>query len=233
MVLDLFAIPSAYTPVVPVGPLSSAQFDGMADALAVAATSDPQPLYELRASLPPSGVAGVRFELEKPTPGPWGIHEVRFFRDGVAVPAQATWELEGQPNRGDTPRAFDRNPATRWQTWMATRGDEFLEVSFPSELPANEVAVTRSKSDNAGVVVRARGKDGVWTVLPARRAPVDAPLLRRQAVIALRRAGVRWIVASSSGEGHGIIGLSMMQSPEAWGVEAVEEVEGVYLFRIP
>jgi len=232
-VLDLFAIPSAYTPVVPAGPLSSAQFDGMADALAVAATDDPQPLYQLRATLPQSEVARIRFELEKPTGGPWGIHEVQFFSHGVAVPAQTTWELEGKPNRGDTPRAFDRNPATRWQTWMATRGGEFLEVSCPSGLRADEVAVTLSKSDHAGAVARVQGKDTAWTVLESRRAPVDTPLLRRQAVLALRGAGVRWIVVSSSGEGHGVIGLAMMQAREAWGVEAVEETEGVYLFRIP
>lgn len=230
-VLDLFAIPSAYTHVQPVGPLSSAQFDGMADALAIAASNDAEPLYELRAALPAQGTHALRFELEVPVPRSWSIHEVRLFRGAVMAPG-TEWELEGEPNRDDTPRAFDGNPATRWQTWMASRKGDFVELSFPSGIDAGEVGVVLSKADRAPLRILARGQDGSWTSLPARRLAFDAPLLRYQAVASLRRAGVRWIVVSSSGEGHGAIGLKMMQSPEAWGLEAVQDVEGVFLFRI-
>ena len=60
-------------------------------------------------------------------------------------------------------------------------------------------------------------------------APVP---LRGEAMAFLKSRGIKWIVAPEGETGHGPVGRSLMTYPNAWRVERVKQIGGVWLFRL-
>jgi len=65
-----------------------------------------------------------------------------------------------------------------------------------------------------------------------RFTPLPVRAFRTEACEFLRRKGVRWIVVPASASGHGPVGRSLRTYPNAWGVEEVDQFQGVFLFRL-
>jgi hypothetical protein len=63
------------------------------------------------------------------------------------------------------------------------------------------------------------------------RALAPVPL-RGQAMAFLKSRGIQWVVAPVGEIGHGPVGRSLMTYPNAWRVERVKQIDGVWLFHL-
>lgn len=234
--LDLYALPTAYSGIVGAGSLPSVPFDQMADTLARAAAPLPESLDLLRCRFPGRFLRAVRWRLAAPFPAPWSIREVRFLHQGHARPVLRSWFLDARPSPQDAPLACDRNPATAWHTWSAAPAGSHYEVRFgrPQPLDTVEAVMPHLRGGRLRPLVEGQTMDNQW--VPLHEAieiePLSARPLRREAVTLVRHRGLRWIVVPYRDEGHGFIGRAMSMAPQAWGVEEVARTEGARLFRL-
>lgn len=234
--LDLYAIPTAYSGAVGVGPLPSASFVQMADTLARAAAATPDALDRLSCAFPLEFLGAVRWRLTGSFAAPWSIREVRFFYGEHERPISRHWFLRAWPSPQDAPLACDRNPATGWHTWQHAPAGSYFEVRFsrPQPLDSVQAVMPHLRGGQLRPIVEGLRSGGAWIDLCADREieVFTARPLRREAIAFLRHRGIRWIVAPDRGIGHGLIGRALAMAPEAWGVEPVARVEGARLFRL-
>lgn len=233
--LDLYGLPYAYLNTVPLGPLSSAAFDNAATALALAHAARPERIAVMRAEWPTQFVRAVRVRLAADWPDLWSIQDVRFEWRSRRVPVSAAWLLEARPNAGDAWLALDGNPATRWFAWDDSRAGAFWQVSFGRPRPLEAVTVrTVDAGPRPPVALEVQALDGRWRDESARlrKISVERRSWKREAARFLKAMGIRWIAAPVGGTGHGPVGRSLRNFPDAWGVEPVLEEKDIVLVRI-
>jgi hypothetical protein len=233
--LDLYALPFAYLPTVPVGPLSSVQFDNLAHTLAAAAATNPEVQATIQCHWPLHFARALRIQLQQPMPGDWALTEVQLHRDGQSLPYSRNWFLDASAAPGDAYLAADGNRATHWTTWDRAPAGAFWQLTFDRPIPLDGLSVILPNLDDpARLRIETQGLDRRWSNV-ATNAQVTwqaARTHRRAASEFVRRQGIHWIVVRTAGDGHALIGKSFLMVPEAWGVELVEKVDDVALFRL-
>ncbi|MGJ5817652.1 glycosyltransferase family 39 protein [Paludibaculum fermentans] len=233
--LDLYGLPYAYLPTAPLGPLPSAAFDNMAASLDLASGRLPEQLYSMRCDWPQQFVRAVRLRMEKPFLAPWSIAEAGIVRNGRPVKVSRNWFLHSWPEAGDAWLAVDGNRASRWQSWTNSKEGMTWELRPDRPVPLDGAWAMMVNVDSPQrVAMYVQGMDRAWRKV-SDRAVMQAPpnrMYRHSAVKFVKNAGYRWIVTRIGREGHGPVGESFLASPDAWGVELVERVESIGLFRI-
>lgn len=233
--LDLYGLPFSYLRTVPLGPLSSAEFDNAAMTLATASSARPDWIAVLRASLRSRFYRAVRVKLEADWPGLWAVQDVAIEWRGRPVPPSARWRLDARPNPGDAWLACDQNPATRWYAWDDSRAGAWWEMAFERPRPADAVVVrTQHGGPRAPVSVQALNSAGKWEDLTPhlQLTALQQRVWRRHATAHLYRLGIRWIAAPLDRGGYARLGRSLRDLPHAWGVEPVLIRQGLGLFRV-
>lgn len=235
-IVDLMGLPTLYTQTPAHGPLPTAAFDQMTSTLASAAAQAPERLYEAR--FPSAGrfMRGVRLRLAEASKAGWPLAELRVERQGERVHVPASWFLRAWPMPQDATLAVDANMSTRWHTYGPAPAGSFVEVLFDRPVPFDTLAVVSPMLARGGPALQVFGltMDRRWVRLEAAgpaRALAPVPL-RGQAMTFLKSRGIQWIVAPVSEIGHGPVGRSLMTYPNAWRVERVKQIDGVWLFRL-
>lgn len=234
--VDLTGLPTLYTQTPAHGPLPTAVFDQMTSTLAAAAAPVPERLYEARFGVSDRFMRGVRVRLAEPSRLGWPLAELRFERRGERVHVPRTWFLRAWPVPQDAALAVDGNLASRWQTYGPAKEGSFVEVLFDRPVPLDTLTVVSPMLARGGPAMEVYGltMDRRWVRLRATGATQAlAPIpLRGEAMAFLKSRGIKWIVAPDSEIGHGPVGRSLMTYPNAWRVERVKQIDGVWLFRL-
>lgn len=233
-VLDLYGLPFAYLPVVPLGPLSSAALDNAAMTLLQAA-GKPERIGVVQAPLHGRFYRAFRVVLTMDWPGLWSIQEARLEWRGRAVPISPRWLLDAYPNPGNAWLALDRNPATRWYAWDDSRAGAWWQVALPRPRPADALILyVPDANPQPPVSLYAQTASGKWEDLTAGLQRISAQRMswRRRAVLHLYGMGIRWIAAPVDELSYAALGRSLRDSPAAWGVTPVLVEKGLGLFRI-
>jgi hypothetical protein len=233
--LDLCALPFAYLNTVPTGPLSSAQFDNIVQALNSSDGASPDRQYPLRCRFPLRFVRAVRLRLAEPFPAPWSITEVEFHRRGAVIPVSPRWLLSASPEPGDAWLAIDRNRATRWSTWEHGRPGMEWQVTFDRPAPIDGAMLTLPNFPRLHLgTLEAQGLDRNWRNINS-SCQIGTPARvfhRRAAMRFVKQQGFHWIAARIGGGGHGATAESLAALSQAWGVEIVLREGDLALFRI-
>jgi len=233
-IFSLMSVPSAYTDREMLGFWHSATADDLNDALRVAMAPHDL-IYNVTAHWTPRPLEGLRIRLPQAAPAEWLIHEIQLFSGDDQIFNRADWQLRAWPNVWDLPLAFDENQATRWRTWEPIRAGMYVEVDFAApQMLSGAVMMTPDPMLHLPFDFYGR-EAGKWRWLA--HNPIATPRsvgdVRMGATRAVRRAGYRYILTSSSkDEGNGQIGAAMAAHPADWGVEAVASLGPVVLFRI-
>lgn len=233
-VLDLYGLPSAYLPAVPLGPLSSAALDNAAIAL-IEAAGKPERIAVVEARLGGRFYRAFRVSLAMDWPGMWSIQEARLEWRGREVSISPQWVLDAYPNPGDAWLALDRNPATRWRTWDDSRAGAWWQVTFTRPRPADALILhVPDAAPRPPVALHALTPSGRWEDLSARleRVSVQRMAWRRKAVLHLYGMGIRWIAAPVDELSYAVVGRSLRDAPATWGVTPALVEKGLGLFRI-
>lgn len=233
--LDLYGLPFSYMRTVPLGPLSSAEFDNAAIFLGAAAAPRPERTVVLQATLPGRLYRAVRIRLEKDWPGMWSVHDLMLEWRARRIRPSSRWLLDADPNPGDAFLALDQNPGTRWFTWDNGRAGAWLQITFDHPHPLDTVLLrTIDVPPLPPVSLWAQDTRSQWRDFTPqwRRVATERRFWRRQVTEYLYRRGIRWIAAPLWGEGYGRVGRSMRDRPSAWGVRLAVAERGLALFRI-
>lgn len=233
--LDLYGLPYAFLPTVPTGPLPSAPFDNMSAALDLAAGKLPEQLYQMRCEWPRQFIRAVRIRMEKPFPAPWSISEAGLLRDGQTVKMSRNWFVRSWPEPGDAWLAVDGNKASRWQSWSNSKEGMAWELRVDRPVPLDgawAMMINVDSPQRVGMYIE--GLDRQWRKVSDRAVMQDPTnrMYRRSAALFVKNAGYQWIAVKIGPGGHGPVGESMLATPDAWGVDLVERVESIGLFRI-
>jgi hypothetical protein len=171
----------------------------LADILRTAIQPAFAPDWLLDFRIPATSVRRIRVVQTASSPTDrWSISELRIFRGGTELPRASAWRLHAQPNPWEVQLAFDNTPVTRWRSWRAIQGGEFVEVDFGRAQPIDRVLVECAR-DQYKIKLKLEGADesGQWRTLAA--APEESvrdpiPNLRRMATEELRLRGVDFMV---------------------------------------
>jgi hypothetical protein len=235
-IVDLTGLPTLYSRTPAYGPLPTALFDQMTSTLAAAAAPVPERLYEARFAANGRFMRGVRIRLEESSAQGWPVAELRFERQGERIHVPRTWFLKAWPVPQDAPLAVDSNRATRWHTYGPAKAGSFIEVLFDRPIPFETLVVVSPMLARGGPAMEVFGltMDRQWARLTAAGAAQAEPLIARrgEAMQFLKSQGIKWIVAPVGEIGHGPVGRSLMTYPNAWRVDRVKEIDGVWLFRL-
>ncbi|HEY3442209.1 MAG TPA: glycosyltransferase 87 family protein [Paludibaculum sp.] len=234
-ILDLFALPYAYLPTVPIGPLESAQFDNLRLTLTAASRPNPEILIAGHTAWPLHFVRGVRVRMTQPIATPWNLAEVELLREGHTIPVSARWFLDARPAPGDAWLAMDGNRASRWSSWDDSAAGMYWQVTFDRPMPLDGVRVLMPNLDGPQMLtIETQEMDRQWKPAASQASlELTAPrLYRRSAIEFLKRQGIQWIVVRIGAQGNGPIGQAFLMTPEDWGVELVEKADEVALFRL-
>lgn len=232
--LDLYGLPYAYLPVVPLGPLPSAEFDNVVYALNAARGAPPDLLHTLDCRWPMEFLREARISVEAAWPAPFSIAEAQPLRAGSPVQVVRNWFLDAQPNGGDSTLAMDNNKASRWSTLEPARGGEWWSVRFDRPVPLDGMRfhiVNASASLKLNVTLESAAGRISRACRDAQFQPGPLVFYRKAAMAFAKSRGVRWIAGSTRGEGHGPLVRELEMAPAAFGVEIVERDGEFVLFR--
>jgi hypothetical protein len=235
VLLDLYALPYAYLPVVPLGPLSSAEFDNIVYTLNSATGQAPDNVFQLKCRWPMEFTRELRLIATGAWPAPLAVAEMRPLRDGAPVRVLRNWFLDAWPNAGDSPLAIDNNQATRWSTLESVRGGEWWALRFDRPVPTDGVILNVVNADKTlKFHVTVTGIDGAAHQACAERSStlMGQVFNRKSAIAYAKSRGVRWIVGRLNGGGHAQIARALHMVPEAFGVRPVARFEDLVLFQV-
>jgi hypothetical protein len=233
--LDLYGLPYAYLPMVPLGPLSSAEFDNIVFTLNAAASGVPDRLYRVECEWPMEFVREARIAAAADWPIPLAISEARPMRRGALTGISRNWFVDARPNGGDSPLAIDNNAASRWSTLDAARGGEWWSLRFDRPVPIDGMRFELVNIDEpTRMVVTITGMAGRPRVVceGAEAKPLPLDFRRRSAMGFAKSRGVQWIAGRTEGAGHAHIVRAMVTAPEAFGVKVAARVDDLVLFRV-
>lgn len=233
--LDFYGLPYAYLPVVPLGPLSSAEFDNIVFTLNSATAGVPERLYRVDCAWPLEFVREIKIAAASDWPVPLAISEARPLRGGSPTGIGRNWFLDSRPNGGDAALAMDNNAASRWSTlepagrgsWWALRFDRPVPLDGMRFDLANIDEPTRFMVTVTNIAGHAR-----LPCVQAEPKPLPLDFRRRSAMGFARSRGVRWIAGRTEGGGHAAIVRALATAPEAFGVKVAARVEDLVLFRV-
>ena len=232
-IFDLFGIQLALLDRQVVGSYQTTVGDNLFDGFGIALLPDRGVLYDQRARFPEQLFKAIRVRQTAFTEQIWSIHEIELFRGEQKVGNSRRWILDAWPNSWEAPLGLDQNLVSRWRTWESARPGMFFEIDFgrPQTLSSINV-VGRSAENEPRLEIYGQRTDETWVQFPAPRTVRSNINLRQPAVKMLRRSGIRCIVAAAGNSGGGLIGSSMVDHPGDWGLEIVQHLDNMYLFKI-
>ena len=232
-IFDLYGLQLVLLDRQVVGSYQTTVGDNLFDGFGIALLPDRGVLYDQRARFPEQLFKAIRVRQTAFTKQIWSIHEIELFRGEQKVGNSRRWVLDAWPNSWEAPLGLDQNLVSRWRTWESARPGMFFEIDFgrPETLSSINV-VGRSAESEPRLEIYGQRADETWVQFPAPRTARSNINLRQPAVKMLRRAGIRCIVAPAGDSGGGLIGSSMVDHPGDWGVEIVEHLDNMYLFKI-
>jgi hypothetical protein len=230
--LDLAGLPYAYIDVPVHGNWQYASADRAAGALDLAARSSRTLCYTATASWPAAQFDAVRIEQTADGPEPWSFQEIALLHNGRDLFPSANWMLHASTNQSELALAFDRNSASRWQTWQQRRAAMWVEVEFPSPTAVDGIRLLAPMAEN-NARYRILGRaGGTWSPLsdaPHRRY-WTAISLRAQAGRYLRRQGYTHVVFPAAGDGYAPAGRAVEVRAADWGLRLVANDHGLFLY---
>jgi Dolichyl-phosphate-mannose-protein mannosyltransferase len=191
----------------------------------------PDWLLEFR--IPPASVRRIRVVQTAASPSDkWSISELRVFRGDTELPRDLSWRLHAEPNPWEVQLAFDNTPVTRWRSWRAIQGGEFVEVNFGRSETIDRVLIECARDQyKIKLKLECAGDDGQWKTVaaaPAESVREPVPNLRRMATEELRLRGVDYMVVY-----HYDFGMEDFRShPDRWGITPVGVQGDDRLYRI-
>ncbi|MEZ5400353.1 MAG: glycosyltransferase family 87 protein [Bryobacteraceae bacterium] len=228
-VLDLAGIAEAYTDRDIRMHWQWADADRAANALYLASQSSRRISYRGLARWPKRAFSSLRIVQEGDGPEPWGFQEIEPLRDGKPVFPSSQWTLTASVNPWDLPFAFDRNPASRWQTWEPRRDGMWIEIAFPAPVELDGIRVLAPMGEN-NARYRIEGGGGVEGRGDVERGYWNAISLRDAAGRYLRREGFTHVAVRIDGDGFGAVGRDLEWRAADWGLRRAARAHGVYLY---
>ncbi|HBY61938.1 MAG TPA: hypothetical protein DEH78_19130 [Solibacterales bacterium] len=227
--LDLVTAPWAYLNATPVVPWQSAAGERLKAALELGAGS--QRLSQLRLEWPETKLTGLRL-VHRGAGGPWNLHAVELARAHETIRLKRGWELDASPNPWESPYALDRNPATRWTTWVPAEDGDFWQVLFPSDETLTAVTVTCHGRPLIELLGRVAG--GKWRRLGGGFVEQPAPELNLRSAAAryLKSQGIRWILTPAGTDGYGPLGEKLIDRKQDWGFTEAGTARNNVLLRV-
>jgi hypothetical protein len=177
-------------------------------------------LYETLAELPVQPLRRVRVR----SPRHLSLAEVEFYEGALRHANRTQWSLYADKNRWELPLAFDRNLVTRWNAEVP------LTVDFEAD---TRVSAIRVLATSTAIQVDVQRSDRTWTSLSAAHKLLGIADLRHEAIRALKRDGFTHIAAHAGYEGTGKIGYRLANDAPQWGIQLVDNLDILYLFRLP
>jgi len=189
-------------------------------------------LDEWAAAWPIQSLEAIRVRLTVGSQSECELNEVRIYSNGDLVYASPHWQTRAWPNRTEAPLAFDDNLTTEWRTWIPARAGMFLEARF-DHLQRISSAIVYSPSHGIAFELYGQDPKGRWQDFGAAQSrPHPRDDLRIDAGLALRRAGYRYLLATTGGGGGTAAGNAIVGHEAEWGMERVAEAGPYYLFRV-
>lgn len=234
-IFGLAGIANAYTSREVLMFWHSAEANQLTDALAAALTATRFPQTPLHFQWRAETLRALRFRVASAGPAEWKLYEVNLLSGGERVSNSPKWSLTAFPNPREARLALDGNRATFWRTWEKVGRDMFLEIQFEHEqrLTGADLLIGEPGAD-LDLEVQGLAENGRWQVLsdsPQHPRLLDYDI-RRDAVLAIRRAGFSYILIPVRGDAASRIGEDMAAHGAAWGVEDTAAVGDVHLFRL-
>lgn len=163
--------------------------------------------------------------LQAITGDSWTLHEIRV----GGLPAKPTWTLAASINVWETPLAMDGNLTTFWSPWEATPAGTQIDVRMPEPVTAGDLRVVTGQQYPIKVEVL----NNDWTIVPVKGpAPLPKLDLRLEAIKAVKREGIRYVLAQRGTEPLGMLGVAMGEAPGDWGLKLVAAYEFFALYHI-
>jgi len=234
-ILDLVGLPTAYLSVEAVAPWQSAATERLGYALQIARLTERGVYSDIEACWPEAELTAIRFVQTARAERQWGIAEVQLRHGANTLRPPAGSRLLARPNAWDAPLAFDRNLISRWGTWEPVRPGMYLGVDFGRPVRLEGVRLTVLTHEQAGEIrFEGRTARGDWRPLAASTHIWQRPAmnLRLSATRLLKQEGFGYVAAHARSHGYGPVGESMYERPADWGVELLQETDGVYLFAV-
>ncbi|MGC9951436.1 MAG: glycosyltransferase family 39 protein [Bryobacteraceae bacterium] len=160
----------------------------------------------------------------------WSIDEIRLWDQDRLLPHAPGWRLNAFPNPWDIALAFDGSAATRWRSWEWLRPGMWIDVRLDpaQELDHVDILCNDGQWDSrmAAFVLTSAGQ---WELPGLTGWHMDPPAdLRREAMAAIQRAGIRYIAVSRQRwEGEPFRG----DSP-GWGVRQIGSTRDLVLLEV-
>jgi F5/8 type C domain len=171
----------------------------LADILRTPLESTFAPDWKLEFRVQPTAVRRLRVVQTAASPtDKWSISELRVFRGEQELPRAPAWRLHAEPNPWEIQLAFDNTPVTRWRTWRAIEGGEFVQVDFGRTETIDRVLVECALDQyKIKLKLEAADENGQWQTLaeaPQESVSPPIPQLRRMAMEELKLRGVDFMV---------------------------------------
>jgi hypothetical protein len=221
-VLDLADVPAAISRRTMTNYWQTAAGDSLFQGIRLGMTPDRGALSQCVIPLDGSAVERIRIEVNGPLPTSWAVHEIQLADPaGNPVLAGRGWWFEASHHVEETPHAMDGNLTSMWATWDSSATGAFLEVTLPSPRPIGSVRVI----SNRPAEIRVNGSPGKCVPLPGLN-------LRGQAITAVRKSSISYIVARVGNDAVGRIGADMADRPQEWGLKPIDSVQGATLYSV-
>ena len=181
--------------------------------------------------LPETKTRGIRIVTRKSFPDDWRISELRFYSNDKEIPRSAKWRLRSSNNQSELPYALDGGTSSWWTSGRATRPGQWVEVDFQNEQVVGEVVVERSIDRRWFELAVQTNAAGTWRESKAAGESKDFQLLqsaRRSSTEAMKRLGLRWIVAEEDAFGA----KDLREKPQQWGITQVAAGGRYRLWRL-
>ena len=139
--------------------------------------------------------------------------------------------MRSSHNQTELPYAFDGSPASWWTSGRATRPGQWVEVDFQSEQLVDEVVIERAVDRRWVELAIQANTSGNWRELKAAEEGKEFRLLesaRRSSTEAMKRLGLRWIVAEEDAFGA----KDLRERSEQWGITQIVKAGTYRLWRL-
>lgn len=163
----------------------------------------------------------------------WGVHEMRFYHQGVEVPRQADWRLRAWPNPWDVQLAFDNSLATRWRTWETVKPGDYLDVDFGKDQAVDEIRLNTAADCTAShLQAEAMDSPGKWVMLNKdptyKAANYSNDSLRLAGSYEMQAHGLHYLVIADDYPGAS----DFEDDPAAWGLTMIKAGYGLKIYKV-
>jgi len=211
----------------------SAEGEVIQDIVATGADrSDFEPTWNLRFTFAPLRIQHLRVtQNARSATDTWSIGEIYLYNGGAEVRPQPAWQVDAAPFPWNLGMAFDRNPATRWNSWQSIEPGMHVDLDMKSAVLLDRVEL-HCAHDQWKIQPALENCDGASCV-PVRAQLARLDLLRpsgirSRAAQALKARGVEYLLIPDTDWKA----PDLAANKALWGLTQVAEVDGKRLYRL-